>query len=490
MEGSRVKPHISIGTVIVGTGFSGLAMAVTLKKAGHSDFLLLEKANEVGGTWRENHYPGAECDVPSSLYSFSFERKPDWDYTWSEQAQILEYLKHSTAKHALYEHIHFGCELASARFVEDNTWLIHTRQGETISTRHLIIATGQLHHPQYPTIKGQAAFAGPQFHSARWQHDVDYRGKRVAVIGNAASAVQFIPELAKSAAQLTVFQRSANWVSRKLDRPRRPWEQALIRYFPVLDRLARLNVFLRNELIVFPAMKGNRLSSTLLRLTCSSYLNSTIKDPSLREQLTPDYPIGAKRVLVVDGYYEALAQDNVALETSRVCELDGQSILTESGKRHTADIIIYGTGFVTNPFLKDLDIQGRGGIKLAEHWRDGAHAYLGMQTAGFPNMFLMYGPNTNLGHNSIVLMSEAQAGYIQQAISHLEQQGYSSIDVSSDVESRFNVEIQERLKKMVWQQIEDSWYKDGSQITHNWPGRVMEYQRRTRRFQPQNHHYT
>lgn len=485
-----MKPDITTGTVIVGSGFSGLAMAITLKNSGDANFLILEKANDVGGTWRENHYPGAECDVPSSLYSFSFERKPDWDYTWSEQGQILDYLKHSAAKHGLYEHIRFNSEFSSARFCEDNTWLIRTRQGTTISARFLIMAVGQLHHPKLPAITGQSDFAGPQFHSAQWQHTVDYSGKRVAVIGSAASAVQFIPQLAKSAAQLVVFQRSANWISRKLDRPRRRWEQALVRHLPVIDRFTRLKVFLRNELIVFPAMKGKRLSSALLRLTCRSYLNDAIKDPALRKKLTPDYPIGAKRVLVVDGYYEALAQDNVTLETAAACKIDTHSIHTENGTRHAVDIIIYGTGFITNPFLKGLDIQGRDGVRLENHWREGAHAYLGMQTAGFPNMFLMYGPNTNLGHNSIVLMSESQARYILKAITHVEQQGYQSIDIKASAETHYNDELQARLQHMVWQKIEGSWYKDGARITNNWPGRVMEYQRRTKRFQPGNYQFS
>ena len=464
-------------------------MAIALKKANIHDFILLEKAEEVGGTWRENHYPGAECDVPSSLYSFSFERKPDWNYTWSEQSQILEYLKHSAAKYGIYEHIRFGCELTSARFQNNDRWQITTKDGASISACYLIVAVGQLHHPSIPAIKGQASFTGPQFHSARWQHDTDFNHKRVAVIGNAASAVQFIPELAKLPVRLTVFQRSANWVSRKLDRPRRPWEQKLVQRLPLLDRLARLRVFLRNELIVFPAMKGNRLSSAILRLTCMSYLSGTIKDPALRAQLTPDYPLGAKRVLVVDGYYEALAQDNVTLVTEAITEISAHAVHTKDGTEHPADIIIYGTGFTTNPFLKNLDISGSDGLKLADHWKDGAHAYLGIQTAGFPNLFLMYGPNTNLGHNSIVLMSEAQANYILQAIRHTNQSGHKHIEIRPEVESSYNEEIQGRLQAMVWQKVEGSWYKDGSRITNNWPGRVMEYQRRTRYFRPENHRF-
>ena len=489
MESIVISSEAALDAIIVGAGFSGLAMAVSLKKAGLNNFLILEKAGEVGGTWRENHYPGAECDVPSSLYSFSFERKPDWNYTWSEQGQILDYLKHSTRKYGLYDHIRFDCELTSALFQENGTWQIDTRECGSLCARHLIIAVGQLHHPSIPSIQGQAEFAGPQFHSARWQHDVDFNGKRVAVIGNAASAVQFIPELAKMAGELTVFQRSANWVSRKLDRPRRPWQQALVRHLPLLDRLARLKVFLRNELIVFPAMKGNRLSSALLRLSCKSYLNSTIKDPTLRKRLTPDYPVGAKRVLVVDGYYEALAQDNVRLETLPIGQISAQGIHTQDGSVHPADIIVYGTGFTTNPFLKGLDITGINNIKLSEHWREGAHAYLGMQTAGFPNLFFMYGPNTNLGHNSIVLMSEAQAHYIVQAIQHLSESGFEQLEVKPAVEDEYNDVIQGRLQQMVWQKIDDSWYKDGERVTNNWPGRVMEYQRRTRHFQPENHNF-
>jgi cation diffusion facilitator CzcD-associated flavoprotein CzcO len=469
--------------IIVGSGFSGICLAIMLKRSGVEDFVILEKADELGGTWRDNHYPGAECDVPSALYSFSFETKTDWDYQWSEQPQILEYIRNTARKNRVVDHIRFGHELVSARFDPGNAaWELHMSNGVTLYSQFLISAVGQLHKPSTPHFDGIEKFRGPCFHSANWNHDIDLRGKSVAVIGNAASAVQFVPPVAEQAGQLLVFQRSANWVSRKRDRPYKDWEKRLMRMFPFSKRIARLKTYLRNELFVYPAIAGNRVTNWLLRMACLGYLNNTVTDASLRQKLIPDYPIGAKRILVADGYYEALMRDNVALITDAIAAVDEMGILTRSGRHCPCDVIIFGTGFVTNPFLAGIDIRGRSARTLADHWSGGASAYLGIATCEFPNLFFMYGPNTNLGHNSILLMAEAQANYIIQAIRTVTSGGGSAMEVRAEVEAQYNLGLQARLQGMVWNAVTDSWYKSGGRITNNWPGSVGEYRKLTRKF--------
>lgn len=468
--------------VIIGTGFSGIAMAIALKQRGINDFVILEKAQGVGGTWRENTYPGAECDIPSALYSFSFEHNPDWQYKWSEQPQILDYLRHTADKYELLPHIHFGEEVVEAAFdAETRRWQIESASSRQWSSRFLITAVGQLHHPFTPVIAGQEQFRGEQFHSARWNHATEFAGKSVAVVGNAASALQFIPHIAQQAKQLTVFQRSANWVIPKLDRPYKPWEQWLSDKVPLVAKLYRLRLWLRNELLVFPVMRGNRVLQFWLRSLHGRYLKQTIKDPELRAKLTPDYPVGAKRVLFSDDYFDALARPHVELITGTPHALTGDSLRMTSGREIPVDIVIYGTGFKTNPFLAPINITGRDGMSLPHAWRDGAHAYLGVCTSGFPNLFMLYGPNTNLGHNSIILMTESQARYIADCIQGLDEKGLQTMEVKESVEQSYNDELQARLKKMVWNTLDNSWYKDGARITNNWAGSTWEYKRRMKR---------
>lgn len=470
--------------IIIGAGFSGMGLAIHLQKAGITDFAILEKADEVGGTWRENHYPGAECDIASALYSYSFEHNADWHYKWAEQPQIYDYLKGTAKKYGLYEHIRFGTEVSSAHFDEQaKCWHIRSAGGEEWCCQFLVSAVGQLHHPFTPKIDGQSEFNGPQFHSARWQHDVDLSGKRVAVVGNAASALQFIPQIAPTVAKLTVFQRGANWVIPKLDRPYKAWEQWLSARIPLVASYYRFSVWLRNELLIYPIMQGRRLHCLIGLWMHRRYIKKHIKDPALRAKLTPDYPMGAKRILVSDDYYPAMAMANVDLEVSGIARLSETGLVTRDGREVPADVIIYGTGFKTNPFLAPMDIRGIGGQRLRDAWHDGAQAYMGMITGGFPNLFMLYGPNTNLGHNSIVIMAESQARYITDAIETLDRNAQTVIEVKAEVEQKYNEEMQQRLSKMAWNAIEASWYKDGDKITNNWPGSTYEYIRRTRQVQ-------
>ena len=329
-------------------------------------------------------------------------------------------------------------------------------------------------------IVGSGRVFAQSLHSAQWQYEVDLAGKRVAVSGNCASALQFIPQIAKTAAHVSVFQRSANWVLPKQDRVYLPFEQWLSDKLPWLTRLYRFRLWLFGELFLFGIMRGNRLMRWWGERETRRYLERTIGDPELRRKLTPDYPIGAKRVLFSDDYYDALARANVELVTDGVSELTAKAVRCKSGREIAADVVIYGTGFQSNPFLAPMQIAGRDGRLLADAWSGGAQAYLGLMTSGFPNLFMMYGPNTNLGHNSIVVMIEAQAGYIVQAIQGLADRGARVLDVLPEVEAAYNVEMQQRLATMAWSQVADSWYKDRGRITNNWPGSTWEYIRRTR----------
>ncbi|MEZ5571258.1 MAG: NAD(P)/FAD-dependent oxidoreductase [Halioglobus sp.] len=477
--------------IIIGSGFSGICLAIKLQQRGIDDFVILEKADAIGGTWRDNHYPGAECDVPSALYSFSFETKTDWDYQWSEQPQILEYIKGTAHKHGLNAHIRLNSELCAADYdAASARWKLQLTNGQTLTAQFLICAVGQLHKPNIPAFHGADSFQGPSFHSANWQHSINLSGKSIAVIGNAASATQFVPHLAEQAKTLTIFQRSANWVSKKRDRRYTEREKKWMRRFPISKKLARLKIYLRNELLVFPAFKGNPINKWLLKMACLSYLNSTVTNAALREKLLPDYPVGAKRILVVEGYYEALMRDNVEVVTDAIEAIDATGIRTSDGNHHPCDVIVYGTGFITNPFLDGIRIRGSAGTLLAQHWSTGAQAYLGITTSTFPNLFFMYGPNTNLGHNSILLMAESQANYILQAIENVEQRGASALEVRSDIEEQYNRDLQARLQSMVWNSVSDSWYKSGGRITNNWPGSVGEYRRVTRNFRATDYSVT
>lgn len=477
--------------IIVGSGFSGLCMAIKLAEAGFNNVLILEKENAPGGTWRDNQYPGAECDVPSALYSFSFERKTDWDYQWSEQPQILEYIENVVQKHNLRERIRFNSELASATYDAGSaSWNLTLKDGTTLETKYLITAVGQLHLPNTPTLPGQDDFKGPAFHSARWDNTVDLADKRVAVIGNAASAVQFIPKIAPLVKQLTVYQRSPNWLAQKLDKPYSQRQKAIMKIFPFIKSIARLKTYLRNELLVYPVLNGNAMATKVLRGVCMKYLTDTVADPTLRKKLTPNYPLGAKRILTADGYYETLCRDNVSLIDDPIEKITADGVKTANGDEIAVDVLIYGTGFITNPFLSGIDIRGKAGKALSDHWSDGAHAYLGVATANFPNLFFLYGPNTNLGHNSILLMSEAQVAHIIKTLQAAQTANADVIEVREDVESIYNAYLQERLSKMAWSDIADSWYLSGSRVTNNWPGSVQEYRRVMRSFRANDFTYS
>jgi cation diffusion facilitator CzcD-associated flavoprotein CzcO len=467
---------------IIGTGFSGIALGHYLLQAGYRDFVMLEKADEVGGTWRENTYPGAECDVPSALYSFSFEPSSRWRYKWAAQPQILDYLRGVANNNGLYTHIRFGRQVVGATWdAARSLWSVRMANGEVVEAQFVVSALGQLHVPMIPDLPGRDSFSGPAFHSAQWRHDVDLAGKRIAVIGNAASAIQLIPQIATQAAKLTVFQRSANWILPKQDRSYARWEHWLMEHVPPANLVYRLKLWLLGEVALLGIMQRKPFWTRWGERNNKRYLERVVKDPELRRKLTPDYPIGAKRVLFSDDYYTALVRPNVELVTNPIAGLTPSGVRCSDGREIPADVVIYATGFRTNPFLGSIEVRGRDGQTLAEHWQGGATAYMGLATHGFPNLFMMYGPNTNLGHNSIVVMLEAQARYLVACLQEMDEAKTQTLEVRADAEKRYNEEIQQRLASMAWNAVEKSWYKDGGRITNNWPGSTWEYMQRCAR---------
>ncbi|WP_377194508.1 flavin-containing monooxygenase [Ruegeria meonggei] len=471
-----------VDCLIIGAGFGGIGMGYKLKEAGIENFVILDKAKELGGTWMHNTYPGAECDVPSHLYCYSFGKAPTWSRKWSGQKEILEYTRDCAEKFGVIPHMRLGCAVTSASFdAASGLWTVTTQGNgdETYRCRHVVCSVGLLHFPNRLNTPGQDQFDGPIFHSAEWRHDVDLKGKYVAVIGNAASALQFIPEVAKQAGKLTVYQRTANWVLPKGNKDYGKGFKALMRSIPPLQKLYRFRLWAENEFKVYPVMKGSKLHETLIQHMLDKHLKKTVADPKLREALRPKNPPGAQRLLISDQYYPALTRDNVELVTDGIDSFTKKGIKTVDGTEHAHDAVILGTGFQCNPFLQAIDIKGRDGTMLRDVWDNGgARAYLGISIPNYPNLHVIYGPNTNSGHTSMLTKIELQIGFITQLI---KAAGHSTIEVTPDAAQRYDDEIQQRLAKSQWARIGRSYYMDGERITTNWPGPPREYFRRTKK---------
>ena len=461
-------------TLIIGAGFGGLCMGAQLKKRRDNDFLILEKAHDIGGTWRDNTYPGAECDVPSALYSYSFFRNPTWDFKWAKQPQILDYINQVTDAFGLEWHLKFGAEVVKAEY-DGRGWIVHLASGELLTCQFLISAIGQLHHPSIPKFEGLEHFKKPNFHSAQWDHSFNWAGKDVAVIGNAASAIQLIPELAQRVKRLTIYHRSPNWILAKKDRPYSAFETIMGKLFPPFTNLYRFHIWCLGEYGLWPMIKGNKLAVHLGTFWFHRHLKKHIKDEELREVLTPTYPIGAKRILLSDKYFPALARDNVTVVEGGVEKFTPEGITAPDGQTRRHDGVVFATGFHTNPFLKAIEVEGIDNQRLRDKWSKGAHAYYGTMTSGFPNLFILYGPNTNTGHTSIIFKIEQQVGYILKL---MKAAGQGSIDVKTEAEAVYNEDIQARLSELAWAKIDASWYKDGARITNNWPGSSLEFKRK------------
>jgi cation diffusion facilitator CzcD-associated flavoprotein CzcO len=476
-QNNSTQPSI----VIIGTGFGGIGMAIQLKKAGLGNVTLLEKAGRVGGTWRDNTYPGAACDVQSHFYSYSFEPKHDWSRKFGLQHELLGYMEHCVEKYGLEEQIRFNCEVAEAVFDDArNLWTLTLTNGETLEAQVVITATGQLNQPAWPNIEGTDDFEGTCFHSARWNHDYDLKNKRVAVIGTGASAIQFVPEIAGKVKSLALFQRSAAWVLPKPDRPFKNWEQTLFKAVPAWDRLYRYLIYWKNESRGLAFTRFSRLLDIFAR-QAKTEARKHVTDPEKIKHIIPDYQIGCKRILISNDWYPAINRPNVNLVPDPIEKIDSTGVQTRSGQHYPVDAIIFGTGFRASEFLSPIRVTGRGGITLNEAWQDGAVAFKGITVSSFPNLFMLYGPNTNLAHNSILYMLESQFQYVLGCLKALQKYPGSAMDVRKDRLERYSSVVQEGLEGSVWSSGCSSWYLDANgKNTLNWPGFTFSYRFSTR----------
>ncbi|WP_028637625.1 flavin-containing monooxygenase [Nocardioides sp. URHA0032] len=468
-----------VRVVVIGAGFGGLGVARALREAGVGDVTILERAADVGGVWRDNTYPGAACDVPSPLYSWSWATNPAWGRRYSGQPEILDYIRRTASDAGLLDLVRTGTEVTALEYA-DGAWRVTTSTG-VLDADLVVSATGQLSNPVIPAIPGAGNFAGPAFHSARWRHDVDLTGKRVAVVGTGASAVQFVPGIVDRVAAMTVFQRSAPYVVAKPDREYTPGHHRLFERWPAVPAGERRLTYWITERFN-GALEGTspitRPLMGAIRTAWRLQLRRQVRDPELRRKLVPTYELGCKRLLFSNDWYPALDRDHVDVVTEQVTAVEPGGVRTGDGRLHEADVLIWGTGFAPTEFLGGIDVCGVDGLPLKELWADGARAHLGLTMPGFPNLFVVYGPNTNLGGSSIIGMLEAQAGWITQVARRIQDGRAHRVAVRRDVWERYDEDMQDRLGRGIWSGC-DSWYRDGRRITTNWPGLVAEYQRRT-----------
>jgi cation diffusion facilitator CzcD-associated flavoprotein CzcO len=469
---------------IVGSGFSGLGMAIRLKQAGMNDFVVLERADEVGGTWQANTYPGCACDVPSHLYSFSFAPNPEWTQTYSPQPEIWAYLRRCADEFGIRPHVRLRCAVESATWLAaERRWELETSQG-TIRARVLVAGIGPLTEPRIPDIPGLDEFEGDVFHSARWNHGVDLAGKRVASIGTGASAIQYVPEIQPRVERLHVFQRTPPWVMPHSNRPISKHERRLYRALPVLQRLVRGSIYAARELLVLGLVFSPRLMKVVERLA-RKHMHNQISDPELRAKVMPDYTIGCKRILPSNRWYRALGKPNVELVTEGVSEVRARSIVAADGSERVVDAIVFGTGFHVTDIPAAQRIRGRGGRLLDDLWQGSPRAHLGSTIEGFPNLFFLLGPNTGLGHSSMVYMIESQIAHVMGALRLMRDRGAETIEVRSEAQDRYNAALERRLEGTVWNTGCASWYLDrtGRNATI-WPDWTWRFRRRAARLQP------
>jgi cation diffusion facilitator CzcD-associated flavoprotein CzcO len=489
---SHNSADISVDVLIVGAGFSGIGMGIKLLEAGMKNFLIIEKSDDLGGTWYENRYPGCACDVPAHLYSFSFERNPNWTRMFAGQQEIWQYLKSCVQRHGLAPYIRFNTRFCEAAWDEAAAqWHISVSnippgngdkdESLGIRARVLISGMGALHVPHYPEIPGIERFAGPAFHSATWRSDVDLAGKTVAVVGTGASAIQFIPHIAPRAGTLYIFQRTPPWIVPRLDFGFTEKARARFRRIPALTWAFRKFLFCALEWRVLSFL-GDRVVRGYLERIARRHLERSIKEPKLRAALTPRYQIGCKRILLSDDFYPTFKRPNVELVTEKIAEVREHSVVTQDGADRPVDVLIYGTGFhVTEQFI-GMKLIGRNGLEIHDAWRNGLSAYLGVTVSGFPNFFMLLGPNTGLGHNSVVLMIEAQVRYVINCLKLMGKKNISAMEVRAESQKHFAANLRDHMARTVWQSGGcHSWYQDvrTGENTTLWPASVIQYFRAT-----------
>jgi cation diffusion facilitator CzcD-associated flavoprotein CzcO len=478
--------HLKIA--IVGAGFSGIGMAVQLRRAGVSDFVIFERALEYGGVWQHNSYPGAACDIPSYLYSFSFAQRKGWSRPCSPQAEILEYLHDVARESGVDDKVRCGIEIVSATYDEVALeWMLASADGDVYVCDVLIVACGQLSRPATPLLPGLEQFRGRIFHSASWDHELELADRRIAVVGTGASAIQFVPPVAELAAHLDVYQRTAPWLLPRRNPAYRRWFRWLNDRVPGVQHVRRAGMWMLSELMTaafirLPAIRW------LMQACAGAFMRSQVRDPDLRAKIWPAYPLGCKRVLFSSYYLPALQRPNVELITEAIDRVTDTAIVTSDGVERATDVIVFGTGFRANEFVAPMLVSGRNGLTLDEAWAGGAQAHHGISVSGFPNMFLLYGPNTNLGSGSVIMMIEAQIGYALGAVRELARSNSGALEVKPEVQRGSSAAVQERLRHTVWMGC-NSWYRvnETGRITNNWPGQIYEYGRLVRNFDAESY---
>jgi cation diffusion facilitator CzcD-associated flavoprotein CzcO len=471
---------------IIGGGFGGIAMAIRLLQNGIQDFIILEKASDFGGTWRENRYPGAACDVQSHMYSLSFAPKTDWTKRYAEAPEIFDYIQGLIARFKLAQYARLQCEVLSAVYLEDECqWQLTLNDQSTLIAQYVILASGPLHVPQIPHIAGIEKFKGNVFHSSQWDHGYRLHGKTVASIGTGGSAIQYIPEIAPQTERLYVFQRTAAWVIPRDERLYKGLEKNLFAKFDWFRKLHRARLYWSNESRVVPIVKP--LTMKYAQKLAEVFIRYQVKDKTIAKKLTPDYIMGCKRILVSNKYFPAFNRKNVELITDGIQELTTDSIITQDGKIRKIDCLIYGTGFITDPriYLKSFSCTGLNGLELKDAWKDGAESFYGISTKGFPNLFQLLGPNTVLAHNSVVFMIESQVEYILQMMDLVARTHSQAIAVKGHVQDQFNQQVQTMMGGTVWQSGCVSWYQqDGGKNFALWPTYTWKYWLNTKKLNP------
>lgn len=471
---------------IIGAGFGGLAMAIRLLQANIHDFIILEKADDVGGTWRENQYPGAACDVQSHMYSLSFAPKKDWSKRYAEAPEIFDYIQDLIKEYNLKKYIQFNQEVVSTTYNEQQChWHLVLKNGQKIDAQFVIFASGPLHVPQIPKIKGIEKFKGEVFHSSQWNHQYNLNEKNVASIGTGGSAIQYIPEISPKVKNLYVFQRTAAWVIPRDERKYNDLDKKLFSRFEWFRKLHRARLYWSNESRVVPIVQPQVMKYG--QKLAEAFIKFQVKDKAIAKKLTPDYVMGCKRILISNKYFPTFNRENVELITDAIQELTENSIITKDGKERAIDCLIYGTGFITDPriYLKSFECYGLNGIELKDAWKDGAESYYGITTKNFPNLFQLLGPNTVLGHNSVIFMIESQVNYILQLIQLVNKTKTQSVMVKPEVQDQFNEDVQEKLKGTVWQSGCVSWYQqDGGKNFALWPTYTWKFWLQTRKANP------
>jgi cation diffusion facilitator CzcD-associated flavoprotein CzcO len=473
-----------VRVAIIGSGFAGLGMAIRLREAGIEDFVVLEKADDIGGTWRDNRYPGCACDVPSHLYSFSFAPNPEWTSTFSSQPEIWDYLRGCAERYGVMAHVRLGHELLDAAWDEEaQRWRLETSRGE-LTAQALVLGTGPLSAPSIPDLPGLERFEGTTFHSATWDLDHDLARERVAVIGTGASAIQFVPQIQPRVGRLHLFQRTAPWIMPRPDRPLKGWERRLYRALPAAQLLMRAGIYWARESFVL-GFRHPRVMRWGERLALR-HLHRQVRDPELRRTLTPTYRMGCKRVLISNDYLPALARENVEVVTDAIREIRARSIVGADGTEREVDTIIFATGFHVTDMPAAERVRGRDGRSLAEVWDGSPQAHMGAMVAGCPNLFFLVGPNTGLGHNSIVFMIESQCNYVLDALRLMEAGGAAEVEVRPEAQAAYNKSIQEQMRGTVWTEGGcASWYLDAKGRNSTlWPTFTWPFRERTRRLDP------